>query len=296
MRFRIQDIDNIVNAMRPKQWTKNVIILFGLLFTINEVQFDDIVSVLLVIVAFILISSSVYMMNDVHDIERDRRHPVKQNRVIASGKVSIREALTVSSVIAIIGIFISLQVNILFFYLLLSYMFMNIAYSMYLKDVVLVDVFIISIGFLIRVISGHLVIDVYPSEWMLVAIFFLTLLISSGKRLMEIDVLGKGAKNHRKSLEKYNSKFIEAIMLICASSSIVFYALYIILNDKFQGVAGVIILCTLPVVIYAILRYVMHAMNRDVVDAPEEILYRDRGLFISALVWVVMVITAKVVV
>ena len=270
----------IIRSMRPRQWPKNAFVFVALLF--DRKLFDP-ASVLAVFGAFVLLclmSGAVYLINDLVDIESDRRHPTKKNRPLPSGRLDPRVA-TVSAVFLaggslIGGFLLSPELAII----LVVYLLSQIAYTFKLKHVVLLDVLTIAAGFILRIAAGVVVIDVERfSPWLYVFGGFLALFMALGKRRAELVLLGADAVSHRAILDDYNLDLIDRLQAIVTTSAVVAYSLYTFLAEGLPQDHAMML--TIPFVLYAIFRYLYLIHVRGEGGAPEEILLRDRPLQIT---------------
>lgn len=284
-------LSGLIKSMRPRQWPKNGFVFVPLLF--DRKLFDP-ASVMAVVGAFFLLcmmSSAVYLMNDLVDIESDRRHPVKKNRPLASGKLNPRVAMVASVLLAVsslvAGYFLSVELSVI----LLLYLLSQVAYTFRLKHVVLLDVLTIALGFILRIAAGVAVIDVERfSPWLYVFGGFLALFMALGKRRAEITLLGGAAGDHRAILDDYNLDLIDRLQGIVTTSSIVAYSLYTFLADGLPQNHAMML--TIPFVLYGVFRYLYLIHVRDEGGAPEEILLRDRPLQITLGLYGLMVFAA----
>lgn len=284
-------LSGLISSMRPRQWPKNGFVFVALLF---DRKLFDLSSVLAVLGAFVLLclmSSAVYLMNDLADIESDRKHPVKKNRPLASGRLNPRVAAVTSFLLAGISLFAGYLLSLELAVILLIYLLSQIAYTFKLKHIVLLDVLTIAAGFVLRIAAGVAVIDVERfSPWLYVFGGFLALFMALGKRRAEIVLLGGDAATHRAILEDYNLDLIDRLQSIVTTSSIVAYSLYTFLAEGLPQNHAMML--TIPFVLYAIFRYLYLIHVRNEGGAPEEILLRDRPLQITLVFYSIMVFVA----
>lgn len=281
----------LIKSMRPRQWPKNGFVFVPLLF--DRKLFDP-ASVGAVVGAFFLLcmmSSAVYLMNDLADIESDRQHPVKKNRPLASGQLNPRVAMLASFLLAaaslVAGYFLSPELAVI----LLLYLLSQVAYTFRLKHIVLLDVLTIAMGFILRIAAGVVVIEVERfSPWLYVFGGFLALFMALGKRRAEITLLGGEAGSHRAILDDYNLDLIDRLQGIVTTSSIVAYSLYTFLAEGLPQNHAMML--TIPFVLYGVFRYLYLIHVRDEGGAPEEILLRDRPLQITLGLYGLMVFAA----
>jgi 4-hydroxybenzoate polyprenyltransferase len=275
--------------MRLSQWTKNGIVYAGLVFDGKLNRPDLVWSTTLVVICFCLVSSSVYLMNDLVDIEKDRQHPRKRLRPLPSGQLSPTVAGVASLILGVTGIAASFWINPWVGGILGVYLLQNIAYSFYLKNVVILDVMILSLGFLLRVIAGVVVVEVSNfSPWLYVCVTLLSLFLGFGKRRHEITLLAGEAANHRASLEQYNLPLLDQLIGLVTTSTLVSYTLYTF--EAQTALAGWRMLLTVPFVFYFIARYLYLIHVRKLGGAPDELLLKDRPLLLNSALWALTVV------
>ena len=282
---------DLIRSMRPRQWPKNAFVFVALLF---DRKFFDPASVLPVVVAFVLLclmSGAVYLMNDLADIESDRRHPTKRHRPLPSGRLNPRVAGVAAVVLATIslvaGYFLSRELAVI----LLLYLLSQIAYTFRLKHVVLIDVLTIAAGFVLRIAAGVAVIDVERfSPWLYIFGGFLALFMALGKRRHELVLLGGEAANHRAILDDYNLDLIDRLQGVVTTSAVVSYSLYTFLAEGLPDNHAMML--TIPFVLYGIFRYLYLIHIRNEGGAPEEILLRDRPFQVNLLFYGLTVFVA----
>ena len=279
----------LFKAMRPRQWTKNVFILAAIVF---DRQLFKIVSLERTIAAFIifcLLSSSVYLFNDVMDIEADRNHPTKKNRPIAAGKVSPRTAIITSTVLVIISLVGAYLLSTGLFAVALIYFVVNLAYSKWLKHVPILDVLVLASCYVFRVAAGVSVIQVERfSPWLYVVTTLFALYIGFGKRRAELMVLvPENGQSHRKVLSGYSLEFVDQLITIVSSTTIIAYSLYTFSAPNLPD--NHTMMLTIPFVLYGIFRYLSLMQIKKMGGEPEEILLKDRPLQIDILLWAISV-------
>ena len=277
----------LVTALRPKQWTKNGLLLVALAFTANIHRPELLAVALAAVAVFCLLSSAGYLVNDALDIEADRQHPTKCRRPIAAGLVPVPVALGLAILLALVGLSGAVALNPRFGVLALAYVILTATYSRWLKHLVLLDLFGIAAGFVIRAVAGAVVINVPISPWLYIATMLGALLIGLGKRRSELQALGGRAAEHRKNLQTYTVDLIDQLMLIVSSAALVTYALYTFSAENMPKDHSMML--TVPVVLYGLFRYLMLARN-GAVGAPEEVLLRDGALRVTVLVWGVLAV------
>jgi len=282
----------LLKGLRPKQWMKNLLVFAGFVFTLNDRwrPFSPTMWTFLERSAaafglFSLLSSSVYLLNDLRDVEKDRRHPTKKNRPIASGALPPRLALFAAIVLMPGSLVLAWMLRPAFAGVLMAYLLMQFAYIFALKEVVLLDVFILALGFVIRAISGALAIGVTISPWLYTGTLLGALFLGLCKRRSELVLLADDAREHRKILSYYTPSLLDALISIVASSTIMAYSLYTFTSP--HQPANNLMMLTIPFVIFGLFRYVYLAHAHNSGGSPEEVFLKDRPLITTLLLWVV---------
>lgn len=276
--------------MRPHQWTKNLIVYAALVFDGKLLYPDLFLQTTVVMLCFCLASSSVYIMNDLVDIAKDREHPKKRTRPLPSGQLSPRVAVVSSLLLAAFSLAGSSLINPWVGVIVLVYLLQNIAYSFYLKNVVIIDVMVLALGFLLRVLAGVVTVDVTNfSPWLYVCVTLLALFLGFGKRRHEISLLADGAAAHRSSLEHYNLPLLDQIMSMVVTSTLVAYTFYSFEAETAVAGSGRM-LFTVPFVFYFLARYLYLIHVRKLGGAPDELILRDRPLLINTVLWMISVV------
>jgi 4-hydroxybenzoate polyprenyltransferase len=274
----------ILEAMRPRQWLKNLFVFAGLLFTLDAHHpASDYLRVGLAFALFCVLSGSVYLLNDILDAERDRKHERKCRRPVASGRLSEKSAYNAFVASMALGLGGSFVLGLEFGAVGLLYLLISVAYSARLKEVVILDVMLIASGFVLRAAAGAIAIDVQISRWLLMCTTVLALLLALAKRREELLALDVEAGNHRPSLDYYTVPFVDQMINISASATIISYALYTFFSST--GRAHPYLMGTVPFVIYGIFRYLFLIQRRQGVESPELLVVRDRPLLINILLW-----------
>ena len=277
-------------AMRPRQWPKNGLVFIALAFTLNLQDVSLLVRSVATFVCFCALSSAGYLLNDVVDIEADRAHPTKRLRPIAAGQVPVNVALGLGVALIVVGLVGTFLISVPLGVLALAYMLLTAVYSTTLKHVVLLDIFAIAAGFVLRAAAGAVAIDVPISPWLYIATLLGALLIALGKRRTELETLGvELAVGHRRNLQSYTIEFIDQLILVISSAALMTYALYTFSAENLPRNHSMML--TIPVVMYGLFRYLFLVRQGDVGGAPEELLFRDRPLLASVVVWAVLAVT-----
>ncbi|MCB9366157.1 MAG: decaprenyl-phosphate phosphoribosyltransferase [Calditrichaeota bacterium] len=283
----------MVELLRPTQWSKNLIIFAAVLFSPARVVLESpevVLRALQGFAAFCLLSSAVYALNDVLDIEADRGHPKKKNRPLPSGRVSPSAAIALAILLAVAGVGWAFLLDSYFGWLAVAYLTANLAYSLGLKQAVIVDVLLLSMGFVLRAVGGVAVIramlpEVYLSYWLILCAFLLSLFLALAKRRHEIAILGDAAASHRASLAAYSLTFIDQMLASLCAATIVAYSLYTISDDTFRHYGTRNLFWTLPFVVYGLFRYLYLIYNRGEGGDPSRLLVKDRGTLINVALW-----------
>lgn len=279
----------ILKTMRPRQWTKNVFVLAALVFDRQLFTLDSVLRSVGGMLLFCLLSSSVYIINDIRDIEADRQHPTKRNRPIASGKLPIPVAVGTVVVLLAVTFTLAFTLSRQFFIIAALYFAINLAYSMGLKNVLLVDVLIIAAGFVLRVAAGVSLIEVERfSPWLYVVTTLGALYIGFGKRRAEVMLLEQNANQHRKVLDGYTLPFLDQMITIVSSTTVIAYSLYTFSAPNLPSNHAMML--TIPFVLYGIFRYLWLLQVKKDGGAPEEILLSDRPIQVVVLLWVAAVL------
>lgn len=279
----------LFKTMRPKQWTKNFAVFAGLVFDRQLTRLDSFERTFACFALFCLISSSVYIINDVMDVEADRNHPEKKNRPIAAGNLPVKTAILFAVLFLAIALPLTYTLSPNFTILSVVYVVMNLAYSKWLKHVPLLDVFILAAGFVLRVAVGVTVIRVERfSPWLYVVTSLLSLYLGFGKRRAELNLLSTEAHNHRRVLDGYTLPLLDQLITIVSSTTLMAYSLYTFSAPNLPENHAMML--TIPFVAYGIFRYLYLIQVKECGGAPEEMLLKDRPLQITIGFWVIAVL------
>ena len=284
----------IIRAMRPKQWIKNLLLFAGLVFSHNVTSPARVFAALAGFAVFCLLSGVVYLVNDIRDLENDRKHPLKCRRPIASGELSVPMAAGVAAIAGIGALAWALLINWQFGLCALLYLALMLGYSAGLKHAVILDLLIVAFGFVIRAIAGVKAIQFTGEEipitpWFKLCILSLALFLVICKRRHELLLLSGNAAHHRPVLEHYSQAFLDQLVSVSTSATLISYALYVAL-----GVAGTpnaeYMIYTLPFVLYGIFRYLYLVYKREEGGAPESTLFQDPALLANVALWMIAVV------
>ncbi len=277
--------------LRIKSWVKNGFLFLPLVFALKLLEQDLFLSVIIAFFSFSFCSSFIYIINDVLDAQADALHPRKKNRPIPSGKISSQLALMIGlGCLAVsFGLVFSFAISVFFSYVLLCYLFLNIAYVLVLKNIHLIELFVVAINFVLRVLAGCFVINVAPSNWILVVTFFLSLLLVLVKRRAELVVLGTNAAAHRKVLKYYSEGFLDKLILIAATITITAYILYSIDPKVTFLLKTNSLIYTSIFVVIGVFRFVQLSEGKefDGEGDPTTLLFKDRFTQLVLLAWLI---------
>lgn len=275
----------LVEAVRPTNWVKNLFVLAALGFTPEKWDATRIGQAALAFATFCLASGSIYIWNDWCDRERDRQHPHKKLRPIASGRLNPHLALTSSVVLVGVALACAAILGTPFLLVIAGYIVLQLLYSLYLKHMVILDVMALATGFLLRVLGGGAAVNIQVSSWLLVTTSMLALFLGFTKRRQELRQLQENSANHRTVLEEYNVEFIDQMNAVLAGACIVCYALYTVAPETTSKFHTHALIATLPFVMYGLLRYLNLIHVRDLGDNPTEVVLRDRPLQVCIVLW-----------
>jgi len=278
----------VLVAIRPRQWTKNLLLFAGVMFSLNLGSATLLMRACLGFAVFCLLSSAVYLVNDVIDADQDRRHPHKRWRPVASGRISPTFALGVAWFLAAIGLGGAFWLSTRFAGLALSYFMLMVVYSKWLKRVAPLDVLIISMGFVLRAVAGAVVVDVAISQWLVVCTTFLALFIALCKRRHELTALGKVAGEHRRALTAYSPVLLDQFIILAATSAVMSYTLYTLSPRTVAEFGHAHLVYTVPLVVFAIFRYLYLVHQENGGGKPEVLLFADVPLLVTITTWAVM--------
>jgi len=277
-------------ALRPRQWTKNLIVFAGLLFAQQAGNVEAVAIAVLAFLIFCALSSAGYLFNDILDAPADRTHPVKQRRPIASGRLAAGNAAAVALVFASVGMALSLWINLRFGLIACSYVVLAALYSLGLKRIVILDVIILAVGFVLRAAGGAAAIDVPMSPWLLICTLMLALFLGLSKRRHELVLLEENAAAHRASLSEYSPYLLDQMINVVTASTVIAYALYTLSTETGGSANSHLLVYTVPAVLFGVFRYLYLVHQRGEGSDPDRILVRDIPLIIDILVWLAIVV------
>lgn len=273
-----------IRALRPEQWLKNGFVLSPLVFSGKALLWDAQWRALVAFVAFCAVASAVYLMNDVLDQQADRLHPRKASRPIASGLISASSALTVAALLGAAGLAAGAFAGLKVAGVLLAYLALNVLYGIWLKTIVIVDVFAIAAFFIMRLLAGAVAVDVKPSIWLLLCGGLLALFLGFAKRRHELVLLGGGSPTHRAVLADYSTTFLDQLSVVLLAVTIVSYIMYTLESDTARTVGSEALSYSTAFVLYGVLRY-LYLVHRNQGGNPTETLLTDRSLLVAVILW-----------
>lgn len=265
-------IGSYLKEMRIKSWLKNAFVFFPIVFSLELFEWDKLCKAIILACAFCLISSAIYVFNDINDVENDRKHEVKKNRPIASGQISVLAAWIFMICLVVAGFGLAIYVNYNSVWLILAYIVINILYSIWLKTKALIDCFCIATGFILRVLVGGTIVTNGVSSWMFLTVLAISLFMAFGKRRGELRNYAGGET--RDVLEAYELNFLDGIIFMCAGLSMVFYSLWSISHEAN-------LVYTVPVVLFIVIRYLFLVFTGRSEAEPTTLIFSDKILWIS---------------
>ncbi len=279
----------LLESTRPRQWIKNLLIFAALLFAKKLTDPVRLAHALLAFVLFCAVSGGVYLFNDMLDREKDRLHPIKARRPLASGRLPMNVALPATLVLLTAAVASSFILSLPFGATALIYVLINIAYSSWLKEVVILDVMFVGLGFVLRALAGAVAIDVEISPWLILCTILLSLFLAFCKRRQELEMLVEEAGDHRLALREYSVGFLDQMISIVTAATVVCYSFYTISPEVEQKLGTKYLFLTIPLVLYGIFRYLYLVHRRGQGGSPATALLTDRPLLICVALWAAMV-------
>lgn|SRR5574344_203100 len=285
-------ISDLIKLLRLRQWTKNFFIFIPLFFSGQLLNIYLLLNNLIAFVSFCFIASSIYCLNDIIDINADRKHPIKKNRPIASNKISIRQGYAIMIICLLVGILFPIIIinenHIKVLSVFSIYILLNIAYCLYLKKIALIDVMIVSLGFVFRILVGGYSANIQLSNWLIIMTFLLALFLALAKRRDDVIIFEKTNVTLRKNIDKYNVSFLNQAITIVATIIVVSYIMYTISEKVMHRFNSEYLYVTSIFVLLGILRYMQLTIVEELSGSPTEILFKDRIIQSSILGWVLL--------
>jgi len=277
---------NYVRLIRPNHWVKNLFLFLPLLFGLQMVTPKKLLIACIAFISFCFAASSMYVFNDIMDLQGDRFHPIKKHRPLASGEIEVTTAYLISIVLALMSLLLGFFCNIEFILIVVAYTVINILYSIYLKNIVILDVFIIALGFVLRIVAGSVATNIYMSKWILLCGFTLSLFLGFTKRRAEIVESGEDFVSHRAVLFHYNPYFLDTMINIVNSLTIITYLFYTIDTATITKFGNKLFL-SLPIVLYGIFRYQYLIYHKKESSSPTENFLTDIPLLSAVIIWAI---------
>ena len=273
----------VMKTLRPKQWTKNFFLFAGLVFSQNLFNPPMFFRVLFAFGVFCLLSGSAYIINDIIDVDEDRKHYIKRNRPLASGQISKKQAVCAFFVILAVSLSGAFLLGKAFLLVSILYFFLVAGYSLWFKHFVIIDVFAVAFGFLLRAVAGGVVIGVRISPWLLICTLLLALFLALVKRRHEYLILENNGTEHRRVLADYSIGYLDQLISIVTASTIMAYSLYTFTAERSEY-----FMLSIPFVIYGIFRYLFLVHKRGMGGSPEDVLLQDKPFIINVCLWAVV--------
>lgn len=282
-------LKELLISMRPKQWTKNLFVFAALVFDLKLLDLAALTRTVTAFLIFCALSSSVYLLNDLVDVEKDRQHPTKRFRPLAAGQISPSLVLWASVVLAATGLILSALLDPLFGLVAFAYLLLQTAYTFLLKNLAIVDVLTVAAGFVLRVMAGVAVVQASRfSPWLYICTTLLALFLALSKRRHELVLLEANADRHRRILAEYTPELLEEMISVVSSATVIAYSLYTFSAENLPQNNAMML--TIPFVIYGIFRYLYIVHRKNLAGSPEEALLQDQPLMANNLLWGLIVI------
>jgi 4-hydroxybenzoate polyprenyltransferase len=280
---------NLLLSTRPSQWTKNLLVFAGVLFGLRLFEVRAVGDAVAAFAIFCALSGSVYILNDIADRDADRQHPLKRRRPIASGAVSLPVAAAAAALLGAVGLAGAFRLSVPFGAVAVAYLLLQAAYTHILKNVVILDVLAIAIGFVLRAVGGAVAVNVEISRWLLVCTILLALFIALAKRRHEIVLLADTAASHRAILGEYSLYLLDQMIAVVTASTLISYVFYTISPETAAKFGTEWLGLTIPFPLYGIFRYLYLVHHRAGGGSPADLLLTDRPLLVCVALWVVAV-------
>ncbi len=275
----------IIKLIRPQQWVKNLFIFIAPFFAGVLFHREVLVDATIGFISFSLAASAIYILNDIRDVKADRAHPKKKYRPIASGKISTSLSIIIMTILAAIALSLSTLTNLYFTGIIGLYIIINVAYCFGLKHVSILDMVLISFGFVLRTVSGGVIADVPLTQWLVIIIFLLSLFLALAKRRDDILIFNESGNSIRKSSSKYNLEFINSAITMVSTTLIVAYLMYTISDEVVKRINFEYLYFTGLFVILGVLRYLQKTLVENDSSSPVRVLYTDRFIQITLILW-----------
>ena len=281
---------DLIKVARPQQWLKNSVVLAALVFAGELGDSAKLERAIVAAALFCLLSSAMYVLNDIIDREKDRQHPLKKDRPLASGRLAVTPAATLGVTLLVLGLIGAWWLGGAFFIAAVAFLVLNIVYSVLLKDVVILDAMTVAISFVLRAYAGALAIDVAASKWLLINTLLLALFLSFGKRRHELVLLEGGATAHRRILGRYSPYLLDQCIGVTTASVVVMYMLYSFSAEVMDKLGTHNLFLTIPFVVYGVFRYLYLIHKEEKGGSPMRVLITDRPILLTVTLWLLTVL------
>jgi len=271
----------LFRCLRPNQWTKNIVIFAGIIFAQNFFCLNYFLKITCAFILFCLISGVVYIFNDIIDLEKDKNHPVKKLRPLAKGEVKIWQAALFGGILLLFSLLSSFFLSLDFLFIVIGYLLLQIFYTISLKHIVIIDVFVIACGFVLRVVAGTKVINIPISSWLLICTVLLALFLALSKRRHELVLLNNNSSFHRGILKEYSVSLLDQMIILVATATVITYILYTMAQETVEKFSTDNLKYTIPFVLYGIFRYLYLIHQKGKGGSPEKVLLSDYPLLIN---------------
>ena len=272
-------------TLRPKQWSKNILLFVGLVFSQNLFQIGLFIKVSEGFVLFCLAASSIYVFNDIHDRESDRKHPEKCRRPLAEGTLQASEAYMVCMGLAAIAFILAFMMDRTFFVILLAYFILNLAYSLKIKQIVILDIMFIASGFVLRILAGTTLAGVSPSDWLIICTITLSLFLGFSKRRNELVLMGENAGYQRKVLKEYSIHFLDQMISMVTACTVMSYILYTVSPETVDRFGTKNLIFSIPFVLFGVFRYLYLIYLKKTIENPIDLILKDFPSLLNILLW-----------
>jgi 4-hydroxybenzoate polyprenyltransferase len=273
-------------TLRPRQWVKNGFLFVGLVFSQNLFQIDLFIKVCEGFLVFCLAASSIYVFNDIHDRESDRRHPEKYRRPLAQGSLLVSEAYMVSMVLAAVALILAFMMERTFLLILLAYFVLNLAYSLKIKQVVILDIMFIASGFVLRILAGTTLAGVNPSDWLVICTITLSLFLGFSKRRNELVLMGENAGTQRKVLKEYSIHFLDQMISMVTACTVMSYILYTVSPETVGRFGTKNLMFSIPFALFGVFRYLYLIYLKKKMGDPIDLILKDFPFLLNILLWI----------
>lgn len=277
---------SVVKLLRVKQWVKNLFLFIPPFFAGSIFNLDKLLLLTLGFLAFSLVASVVYVLNDIRDIEEDRRHPKKWNRILASGRISKNHAVLIMLLCFTFGMTAAVLIDLTFAFILSLYLLVNLSYSFGLKQIAILDVMLVSLGFVLRIEAGGAIAEVAVSRWLIIMVYLLALFLAFAKRRDDVLISNDTGREVRKASRNYNLQFLNAVLVLICTTTIVAYLMYSLSPEVMMRLESEEIYYTAVFVVAGIIRYLQLIFVHNDTGTPTRLLYEDRFIQGSLLLWV----------